>query len=813
MVVLTEKYRPRRFRDIVGQPRLVPWMKAQIRSGQPGSVLINGPFGTGKTSAGLIYARAILCSRPDEGEPCGTCGSCREFGDRGERSSNVTLFKCGETSTVEEIRELLNIAKHAPFAADRRVFLLDEAHVLSLRASQALLDITERPPSWAVFILMTTNKDNLPPALLSRFTVQELELVKQPEALGFMADICKQEAIEFEVAGLQLIFAAAGGHPRKLLRELEQIRGVGDVTESAVRIALHLDFDERLSGYTSALLAGDLSQQLNLIEDWPETPARKLAVLHQFMTSAYLTGVRRLDRDDPLMRTISDQVRSQLVDGFAGVSDRLRLEPDALWQDALAVLDPREHLTASQLTMILNRLDRLIQKPAGDRDNKDHKANREKLSLSRPNRRLRVRSGFDADSTGDDPPGKRRKRSLVRTTTVGIGEATAAPGSARRAQGREACDVNSVAGEEHAAAEANPSRRYLAWPQVQPFWEIGSFLPQQFGLLFNLRLTVNHRTLGISDHRDGARLVSDLTHDLGARLEYWEPGSSYHWVYRHEGDRTGGLVSRILLSIPDHLSEDAIGWLYRFAARRTPTSLARNPSSKESSGQEAHVRPPAAPERREDDDSHAIQTDVADERLLDRGDGDAMSATRLRPLLIAYRLQNNRDARVRFHWQGIRALSRCLDPDLSERDEKGEKRALADLLGIPKRWRAAVGDVATVQGMGASKHLTHRARKIVANGDMGILSALRERAWSHLDNGWEVTEHRARRAERERRDNALALVSLRFAGDDELSTARRKEELQALESSFDPNPKSWRRAWNGWWQTPVSKTKGRSRKA
>lgn len=809
MTVLTDKYRPRRFRDIVGQPGLVEWMKAQIRSRQPKSVLINGPFGTGKTSAGLIYARAILCSRPDDGEPCGTCGSCREFGDRGERSPNVTLFKCGETSTVEEIRELLEIARHPSFIADRRALLLDEAHVLSPRASQALLDIIEYPPSWAVFILMTTNKDNLPPALLSRFTVKGLELVKQRDALRFMADICNQEKIKFEMAGLELIFAAVGGHPRKLLRELEQVGMLGGVTESAVRAVLRLDFDERLAGYASALLAGDLNQQLNLIEDWPETPARKLAVLHQFMTSVYLTGVRHLDRDDPLMCTIADKVKDQLVDGLAGVSGRLRLGPDALWQDALAVLDPREQLTASQLAMILSRLDRLLQEPIGGGDNNGHKGNSDKSSSAHSNRRLRVRSGVNAACIGDDSRGRRWKPGVVGTIMVGIDASSATSGPERSVQDRGLSDASSVAREGHETGQENPSLRYLAWRAVRPFWEIGSFLPQQFGLLFNLRLTVNHGALGIPDHSEGAKLVSDLTDELGGRIAYWEPGASYHWVYRHEADRVGNLVSRILLSVPDQLRQDGLDWLWRFVARRRSSAVVRD-SLCLTRGTEAFVRLREVHKRRENDDSHAMQTGGADERLVDGGESDSFIVPPRRPLLVAHRSGSDQDARLRFHWQGIRALSRCLDPALAERDEEGARRALVDLLKIPRLWLGEIGNVRTVQGMGASKYLTHRARKSVALGNMSLLSALRERAWSHLDSGWEINEHRARRAERERRDNAIAQVRLRFAGDDELTIARRTEELRALQASFDPNPKTWRRAWSGWWQTPVGKTGGRS---
>ncbi|MGQ0686563.1 DNA polymerase III subunit [Bradyrhizobium sp.] len=779
MVDLAEKYRPRRLQDIVGQPRLVTWMKGQIRSRERRSVLIEGPFGTGKTSAGLIYARAILCTRPDDGEPCGACDSCLGFGGRGERLPDVTLFKCGETSTVEKIQELLEVARSAPFVADRRVLLLDEAHNLSRRSSQALLDIVENPPQWAVFILMTSETNELPSALLSRLTRQPLELVSQPDALMFMADICKREGIAFDIVGLELIFGVTRGHPRKLLRELEMVRGFGAITAPTVRSALRLDFDDRLMSYATALLAGDLGRQLDLIEGWPETPPRKLAVLHQFMAFIYLTGVRRLDRDDPLMRTLSDQVRKLLVDGFAEISDRLRLDPETLWQDVLAVLDPREHLTASQLAMILSRLDRLIRKPVVAGLDQGHE---DKISSPQRARRLRVHA---------DPS--------VALHGQGFGDGKPVPADAKRDASRNGAHVppesesdmltergraaNPETSRFRARVTSGPSKTYLSWPQVKEIWEIGSFLPQQFGLLFNLRLTVNHRTLGIFDHRAGARLVSDLTDELGGRIEYWEPGSPYHWVYRHEADSAGNLVSRVLLSIPDYLLDPAIDWLGRFAVRRTKFHDAAIPTG---------------------------LTGRANERQSVLSGPERGTAVSDRAFLVSSRHAGSEAARIRFHWQGIRALSRCLAPDLVERDEAGLRRPLVDLLQIPRRWRGAVGDVGSAQGRGASKQLTHHARKIVANSEMDLLSALQERKWSELDQGWELRENFARLAERTRRENAMAQVHLRFEGSDELSTARREEELRALRSAFNPDPKSWLRKWSGWWLPQGRKMKASS---
>lgn len=769
MVDLAEKYRPRRFQDIVGQLRVVTWMKAQIQSRERRSVLVEGPFGTGKTTAGLIYARAILCSRPDDGEPCGACDNCRSFGDRGERLPDVTLFKCGETSTVEKIQELLDVARSAPFVADRRVLLLDEAHNMSRRSSQALLDIVENPPQWAVFILMTSEKNELPAALLSRLTRQSLELVRQSDALRFMTDICKREDIVFDIEGLELIFAATGGHPRKLLRELELVRGFGAIIAPTVRSALRLDFDDRLMGYATALLAGDLGRQLDLIEDWPATPPRKLAVLHQFMTYIYLTGVHRLDRDDPLMRTLSDQIRTQLVDGLAAVSDRLHLAPQALWQDALAVLDPKEHLTASQLSMTLSRLDSLIKKPTvaglneGDKDG---------ISFPQRARRLRVHSLPDGGRHGQSSEGGQRQRTDVRRGAAGKGERVTHKSEQRMSiqHGRR---MSPGIGRGQAIATAGPSQTYLSWPQVRPFWEIGSFLPQQCGLMFNLRLTVDHSALGSSDHCDGARLVSDLTDELRGRVEYWEPGSPYHWVYRHEADVAGNLVSRILLSVPDHLLDAAVDWLHRFTARR----------------------------------AKSVTADLVDLRGEADYEDSEISGTSDRTLRISYRRSGVDADLVRFHWQGIRSFSRCLAPDLVERDGHGARRPLVDLLRIPVRWRGPVGTVMTAQGMGASKCLTRNARKIVAGGEMGLLSALRERVWSQVDAGWELREYRARLAEITRRQNTITQIDLRFPGNDELSTARRKEELRVLRSTFNPDPKSWRRAWVGWWRAPGAQAK------
>jgi DNA polymerase III subunit gamma/tau len=689
MTDLTNKYRPLRFGEIAGQTVSVEWMKGQIRSRERRSLLIVGPIGTGKTTSGWIYAKAVLCRTPRDGEPCDACENCVDFGSRGQHSPDFHFFKCGEQSTIEKVQELLEIGRTVPFVADRRVLMLDEAHNLSRRSFQALLNIVEHPPEWVTFILITSEKNEIPKSLLSRLQCQELELLKRTEASRFLRDICDKEAMPFEPAGLNLIFSAIGGFPRVMLRALEKVRDFGPINEINVRSALKLDFDDRLVSYTNALLDGDLGKQLRLMEEWPDTPSRKLAFLHQFFTFNYFNGIRRIERDDPIMRTLPGKVQERLVREFAARSARLALDSEVLWESAIAALEPQDTLTESQLAMILSRFDRLINRGPEPADTVTTPKNRP----ARPGR-LRVQ------------------------------------------------DDHTIA-----ASKAN-----LPWDQVRSFWEVGTFLPQHFGVLFNLRFTLDHKALGIADHNVGANLVSDLTHELGARVAYWAPQSLCHWVYRHEAHAHGGLISRVLLVVPDDQLAQSIKWLTKFLARHVETSeggLWASRRRKDSAADLAH-----------------------------------------------------------FHWQGIRALSRCLDPGLRERDERGRLAPLADLLRIPVRWRGPIGNVRTAQGKGASKWLTPTARKKIAAGEMGLLSALNDRAWQYLDRGWELEEHRARLAEMTRRRDAIDQIQLRFAGEDAISVARRTEELHALRASFGSDPKAWPRRWVGWWQTAGLGQKG-----
>jgi DNA polymerase-3 subunit gamma/tau len=682
---LAEKYRPKKFGDIFGQPKADTWFRKQVISREGRSVLLSGPHGTGKTSLGLLYAKALFCLGPEDGEPCGTCDRCKEFGDLGRGFLDFQRFECGENSKVEEVKGLVDMARAAPWIGKRRVLLLDEIHNLSRRACDALLRIVETPPAWATFILVTSKPEVLPAALRSRVTHLELGLLKPEVATRFLASICHAEGLVYDPSGLALLQAAAAGHPREMLRAIEKVTEFGAVSETNVRLALNLDFLDRLVVYSHALLDGDLKRQLALMEEWDETPSRKLGFLHQFFVFNYFVAVRHLDRDDPIMRGLSSEFHETLIDGMAERAYRLHLPEEAFWENAIAALAPRDPLSEHAFAMIVSSFNRLVN-GLPDRGESQTIAR----SVARAGHKLRIAG---------------------------------------------------------AAIESQPTLgNYLPWREVRPFWEAGSFLPQHYGVLLNLRLTIRHGEFGIQDHLVGAGLISSLTHELGMRLKEWQSDSNprYHWIYRHEADTDGYLLTRLALSVAeDHLAA-ALHWMrFKFFARRFASEV-------------------------------------------------------IPALTIALRHSQNPRCLLRFHWACIRALSRSLDPALLARSEAGDRIPLVELLRIPHRWRGPTGTVHCAKRREASKSIRPPAQLTAAAGRMPFLSALEDRAWKALDQGWELLEHRDRAVEVQRRQEAEGRVRGLFAGDNELARARCAEEIARLRARFPLDPKKRLRTWERW---------------
>ncbi|MBR0866302.1 AAA family ATPase [Bradyrhizobium diazoefficiens] len=681
MTDLAIKYRPRRFSEIVGQDSLVTWMREQIRSGGGRSVLVAGPVGTGKTTSGLIYAKALLCGSPVGGEACGVCDQCQEFGENPRNVPSFHALECGEHSTVDEVKDLLEKAKVAPFLAPRRVLMLDEVHNLSRRASDALLRILEAPPEWTSFILLTYRLNLISGALRSRLSSFELSALNEAEAFRLLAGVCDREGLTFDQEGFRLIFKAASGGPREMLRAVEKTSQFGPVDGIHVRLALNLNFEDRLTAFTRALMAGDLEGQLSAVEEWPDTAERKLDFLHQFFVFQYFDGCRRLRREDPLMRNVGAETQEQLVAAFAARAAASGREPEAYWESIIDALTSNAKVTDHSLAMILGRVNRLFNPVPPIRA----EVGKPRAETAKPV--LRVRSS--ASSSGD--------------------------------------------------------RTFLPWAEIRPHWQAASLLPQRYGVLFNLRLTISRSGSDRINPEGNAQLVSKLTHELGMRLKDWCGSSSpvLHWMYRHEREDETRQRTRVLLSVPDEHVAAALAWLRaKFVPRMSRT---------------CHLK-----------------------------------------VQIACRPGMPQEDRVRFHWQGVRALSRSLDPRFTARSGLGSVSPLVDLLKIPLRWRAQVRRMSNVQARGMSASLTGGAKRNDESG-MACLSALSDGAWQAVDTGWELPEYEARKAERERREVALARLAALLPGADDARRESLHLEMELLKSSWSSDPRDWRRGWSGWW--------------
>ena len=179
-LTLYRKYRPTNWRDVIGQRFIVRTLINQVERDQVAhAYLFTGTRGTGKTSSAKIFARAINCLHPVEGSPCGECEVCRAL--RGEDNLDIIELDAASNNGVEEIRDLTAKVQYPPTVGKYKVYIIDEVHMLSLSAFNALLKTLEEPPKHAVFILATTEVHKLPQTILSRCMRFDFRLVPKEE--------------------------------------------------------------------------------------------------------------------------------------------------------------------------------------------------------------------------------------------------------------------------------------------------------------------------------------------------------------------------------------------------------------------------------------------------------------------------------------------------------------------------------------------------------------------------------------------------------------------------------------------------------
>lgn len=264
-------WRPKKFSEMVGQAATVRTLRNQVATGRVAhAYLFCGSRGTGKTSAAKIMARAINCLSPVDGDPCGECESCRMI--ESGASFDVYEMDAASNSRVEEIRDLLEKVDYPPQFGKSKVYIIDEVHMLSNAAFNALLKTLEEPPEYMVFILATTEPQKLPATILSRCQRFDFGRFTEAEISGHLEEVARGSGVTVEPEAMELIARAAEGGMRDALSILDMCMGAGEtITEEHVRTALGTADRAFLFSFAAAIGQQRSDEVLGLIEELMRT--------------------------------------------------------------------------------------------------------------------------------------------------------------------------------------------------------------------------------------------------------------------------------------------------------------------------------------------------------------------------------------------------------------------------------------------------------------------------------------------------------------------------------------------------------------
>ena len=292
---LYRKWRPQKFDDMVGQTAVTKTLKnAIIHHKTSHAYLFTGPRGTGKTSAAKIFAKAINCLNPHDGEPCNDCLLCKGFTEG--TIGDVIEIDAASNNGVEEIRDIRDKARYAPTQAMYKVYIIDEVHMLSTGAFNALLKTLEEPPKNVIFILATTEPHKIPATIISRTQRFDFRRITNDEIIQRLRYILEQEEIAYEEEALSVIARCANGGMRDALSLLDQVISFSDDKvsfEQAIQVSgsltddLMIEFVRLLTqqqAQAALLQLQDLlllgKEASRLIEEWLEF-SRDLLVAKQ----------------------------------------------------------------------------------------------------------------------------------------------------------------------------------------------------------------------------------------------------------------------------------------------------------------------------------------------------------------------------------------------------------------------------------------------------------------------------------------------------------------------------------------------------
>jgi DNA polymerase-3 subunit gamma/tau len=318
-VALYRKYRPAIFADVVGQEHVTEPLSTALSAGRINhAYLFSGPRGCGKTSSARILARSLNCEQGPTPVPCGVCDSCVALAPNGPGSVDVVELDAASHGGVDDTRELRDRAFYAPAQSRYRIFIIDEAHMVTTAGFNALLKIVEEPPEHLIFVFATTEPEKVLPTIRSRTHHYPFRLLAPRTMRSLLERICAQEDVTVDDAVYPLVIRAGGGSPRDTLSVLDQLLAGAEGNRVEYRRALALlgATDVALiDDAVDALAAGDAAALFGAIEaviDAGHDPRRfAIDLLDRF-------------RDLIVLQSVPDAAARGVVDGPEDVLERMR---------------------------------------------------------------------------------------------------------------------------------------------------------------------------------------------------------------------------------------------------------------------------------------------------------------------------------------------------------------------------------------------------------------------------------------------------------------------------------------------------------
>ncbi len=426
--VLARKWRPQTFEDLVGQEFPAVTLRNSIESGKIAhALLFAGPRGTGKTSTARIVAKAINCDRKDGGKyPCSTdqCSICEGISEG--RSLDVQEIDAASHTGVADVREIIESVKYSPASARKKVYIIDEVHMLSQSAFNALLKIMEEPPEHAIFILATTEAHKVPPTIMSRCQRYDFKKIPVEKIKKALEKIIKAEKIKIDSETLYLIARESEGSMRDSLSLLDQLTVSFEdkITHTDVINLLGIPDNESLKSILRAVFAKEPAECVELVRNAAAKgiSPRRMAqdIIYMFRNLLYLKICGKdfasdlsPDEKDELSELVKNESTETvellfniIIDG--GEKIRSSFYPEIVLELALVKMSTVGKV--EKIDDILKRLERLSpQKPGAEKPPGSPRGKRETTARV-PKKQEERPAGKDNDKTGRKNPDKDRKQ-------------------------------------------------------------------------------------------------------------------------------------------------------------------------------------------------------------------------------------------------------------------------------------------------------------------------------------------------------------------------------------------------------------------